>query len=152
MGALASGNVRVLNDDVVRQLRIQPAAIDAVAAREQKELERQENEYRTDREPPSLEHKIVILIDDGLATGATMRAAVKALRSHRPRHLVVAAPVGAAETCQDFEKEADEVVCAIAPHAFGAVGRWYEDFGPTSDEEVKALLHESSSPGNVVQT
>ena len=140
MGAIASGGVRVLNDDVVSALRLSPAEIDAVAAQEQRELERRERQYRDDRPPPDLRGRTVILVDDGLATGATMRAAVAALRRQGPARIVVAVPVGAAETCRDFGAEADEVVCARMPQPFYAVGLWYGDFSQTSDEEVRELL------------
>jgi predicted phosphoribosyltransferase len=140
MGAIASGGVRVLNRDVVDMLRIPESAIAAVAAREQTELERRERAYRGDRPPPEVRGKTVILIDDGLATGSTMRAAVGALRQEGPARIVVAVPAAAPETCAEFEVEVDEIVCAIAPDPFFAVGLWYEDFSETSDDEVRDLL------------
>jgi predicted phosphoribosyltransferase len=140
MGAIASGGVRVLNEDLVRTLRIPQEEIDAVAAQEQRELERREREYRGDRPPPDVRDKVVILVDDGLATGSTMRAAVAALRRQHPRRIIVAVPVGAAETCEDFGADADEVICARTPEPFYAVGLWYGDFAQTSDAEVHDLL------------
>ena len=140
MGAIASGGVRVLNEDLVRTLRVPQEDIDAVAAAEQRELERREHEYRDDRPAPDVRGRTVILVDDGLATGSTMRAAVAALRRQLPARIVVAVPVGAAETCADFSGEADEVVCARTPAPFHAVGLWYGDFAQTSDEEVRDLL------------
>ncbi len=140
MGAISSGGVRVLNEELVRTLRIPEAEIDAVAAEEQRELERREHEYRDDRPAPAVRGRTVILVDDGLATGSTMRAAVAALRRQHPARVVVAVPVGAGETCADFTDEADEVICARTPDPFYAVGLWYGDFGQTSDEEVRDLL------------
>jgi putative phosphoribosyl transferase len=141
MGAIASGGVRVLNEDVVSWYRIPEAAIDKVARTEQAELERRERAYRDGRTPVDLRDRIVVLIDDGLATGSTMKAAVKAVRAHRPSRIVVAVPVGSPETCRDFSEVADEIVCARAPDRFAAVGQWYRDFSQTTDEEVRALLH-----------
>lgn len=140
MGAIASGGVRVLNPEVVNALDIPPKMIDAVAAQEQKELERQEHAYRGDGPFPDLKGRTVIVVDDGLATGSTMRAAVKALRLMQPRRIVVAAPVAAAETCRSLAKEADEVVCVNTPEAFHAVSLWYEEFSQTTDDEVRFLL------------
>lgn len=140
MGAIASGGVRVLNDEVVSAMRIPPHMIEAVARRELQELERREREYRGDRPPPDVHGKTVILVDDGLATGASMHAAVKALRQMQPGRLVVAVPTGSPQTCEQLRSEADEVICAIEPEPFHAVGLWYEDFSQTSDEEVRELL------------
>lgn len=140
MGAIASGGVRVVNDDVVGPLGIPEAVVDAVARSEQIELERREELYRGSREPIGLAGKTVILVDDGLATGSTMRAAVKAVRQQRPSRVIVAVPVGAPSTCADLSREADEVVCLRQPDPFVAVGLWYRDFAPTSDREVRALL------------
>lgn len=140
MGAIASGGMRLLNESVVRALRISPKDIEQVAKVEQAELERREREYRDDRPPPDLRGKTVIVIDDGLATGASMRAAVVALRRQRPARLVVAVPVAAAATCEEFRSEVDEVVCASTPEPFHAVGLWYEDFSQTTDDEVRDLL------------
>lgn len=144
MGAIASGGTRVLNQDVVRYLQIPDDVIDAVAADEQRELERRERAYREGRPAPSVEDQIVILIDDGLATGSTMRAAAAALRKQNPARIVVAVPVAPAETCEDFRAEVDEVVCAATPEPFRGVGLWYEDFSQTSDAEVRALLERAS--------
>src|SRR5437588_11043742 len=139
-GAIASGGVRVLNEDVMRALPNADEIIEAVTQRETAELERREQEYRDGRPAPEIRGRTVILIDDGLATGATMRAAVKALRQRRAAKIVVAVPVGPPDTCKEFEDEADEVVCASAPAFFQAVGQYYEDFSQTSDEEVRELL------------
>src|SRR5712692_2821094 len=139
-GAIASGGVRVLNEDVMRSIPHADEAIDAVTIRETAELERREQIYREGRPPPELRDRIVILVDDGLATGATMRAAVKALRERGAAKIVVAVPVGPPDTCREFEDEADEVVCASAPEFFQAVGQYYEDFSQTSDDEVRELL------------
>jgi len=143
MGAIATGGVRVLNADVVNGLRISEAVIDAVAEREQAELTRRERLYRDDRPPPEVRGRTVILIDDGLATGATMRAAAAALRRQQPARLIVAVPVGAPSTCDELREEADEVVCAVTPEPFLAVGFWYDDFSPTTDREVRDLLERS---------
>jgi predicted phosphoribosyltransferase len=144
MGALASGGVRVLNEDIIRRLGINKRMIDAVTAEELRELDRREREYRHGREPVEVSGKVAVLVDDGLATGATMRAAVQALRRRQPRRIVVAVPVGAAETCRQFEGEVDEIICAKRPAAFGAVGMWYADFTPTSDREVCGLIEQSA--------
>ncbi|MDQ3624337.1 MAG: phosphoribosyltransferase [Verrucomicrobiota bacterium] len=140
MGAIASGGVRVLNKEVLRQLPHSDAIIEAVTARETAELERREREYRERRPAPELRGKAVILVDDGLATGATMRAAVAGLRQRGVARIVVAVPVGAPETCREFEQEVDETVCATTPEFFGAVGRYYEDFSQTTADEVRELL------------
>jgi len=140
LGAIASGGVRTLNRRVVNQLGIGGEEIERIAAREQAELERQERAYRGDRAPLEVAGKTVLLVDDGLATGATMRAAVRALREGKPSKVVVAAPTGAPDTCRELAAEADEVVCAMMPAQFRGVGRWYQDFTQTSDEEVEELL------------
>lgn len=140
LGAIATGGTRVLNEDVVRELGLSDRAIDAVAAREGEELARRERAYRGDRPAPDVRERVVILVDDGLATGATMRAAVLALRRQAPAHLVVAVPIAAPETCDAFRAEVDEVVCAVTPTPFYAVGAWYEDFAQTTDDEVRDLL------------
>ena len=139
MGAIASGGVRVMNPDVAG-MRLPESAVEAVAAREQKELERRERLYRGDRPPLELAGRIVILVDDGLATGSTMRAAAIAVKQQKPSRSVVAVPVAAPATCEQFRAEVDEVVCAITPEPFRAVGLWYEDFTQTTDDEVHALL------------
>lgn len=140
MGAIASGGVQVLNHDLIEQVGIRPDRIEQVARRERLELERRERLYRGDRPFPDLTGKTVILVDDGLATGSTMRAAVEALRSKGPRRIVVAVPVAAPETCEAFRFLADEIVCAVTPEPFHAVGLWYEDFSETTDDEVHELL------------
>src|SRR6266540_6465978 len=139
-GAIASGGVRVLNEDVMRAIPYADEAIEAVTAKETGELARREQIYREGRPPPELRNRIAILVDDGLATGATMRAAVKALRQRGAAKIVVAVPVGPPDTCREFEDEADEVVCASVPEFFQAVGQYYEDFSQTSDDEVRELL------------
>ena len=140
MGAIASGGVRVMNDDMIRGLAIPQDVIDRVTAKEAFELQRREREYRGNRPPLAVEGTIVILVDDGLATGASMRAAVTALRQLHPSKLVVATPVGDSSTCNEMRQLADEVVCAYLPDAFQAVGLWYADFSETSDDEVRDLL------------
>jgi predicted phosphoribosyltransferase len=142
MGAIASGGVRVLNRDVLDYMPVPQRMIDAVAEREQQELERREREYRGARPPLDVKEKTVIVVDDGLATGSTMRAAVAALRKMEPRRIVIAVPVAAESTCNDFRAEgiADDVVCLRTPEPFQAVGLWYSDFTQTSDDEVHALL------------
>ena len=142
MGAIASGGVRVLNDEVIRWYAIPDAVINEVARQEHAELERREREYRDGRAPIDLHERIAILVDDGLATGSSMRAAVQAARARAPARVVVAVPVGAASTCREFSSIADEIVCARMPEPFSAVGQWYEDFSQTSDEEVRALLRD----------
>jgi predicted phosphoribosyltransferase len=145
MGAIASGGVRVLNDDVMISLELEPEVIDAVAAREEKELARRERLYRGARPAPDVHGRTVILVDDGLATGSTMRAAVVALRKQGPARIVVAVPVAAPETCEEFKTEVDEAVCAATPRMFNGVGRWYDDFSQTTDEEVHDLLAQARS-------
>src|SRR5213595_2257778 len=139
-GGIASGGVRVLNEDVMRAIPHADQAIEAVTARETTELQRREQIYREGRPAPELRDRVVILVDDGLATGATMRAAVKALRQCGAARIVVAVPVGPPDTCREIEEEADETVCATTPEFFQAVGQYYEDFSQTSDEEVRELL------------
>jgi predicted phosphoribosyltransferase len=140
MGAIASGGIRVLNDEVVKWYGIPPEAIDAVAREEERELGRREIAYREGRDGVPLEGRVVILIDDGLATGSTMMAAVKAVRQRAPGRVIVAVPVGARETCGALAAVADEVVCLRMPEPFSAVGQWYLDFDQTSDDEVRTLL------------
>ena len=140
LGAIASGGVRVLNTEAIRTLNIPAETIEAVAAREEEELERREVAFRGDRPPLDVRGRKVILVDDGLATGSTMRAAVVALRQQHPQTITVAVPVAAAETCHEFRPDVDEVICARTPEPFLAVGLWYDDFTQTSDEEVRALL------------
>jgi putative phosphoribosyl transferase len=145
MGAIASGGVRQVNRDVVDALGIPDNVIDAVAAVEQQELERRERAYRGNRPPLVLVNKTVILVDDGLATGSTMRAAVVAARQQQPARVIVAVPVGAVSACADLATEADDVVCLRTPEPFVAVGLWYRDFTPTTDQEVHALLWKEDS-------
>src|SRR6266404_4222714 len=140
MGAIASGGVRVVNDDVISALPNAELILDAVTEIEREELQRRELSYRGGRSAPEVRGRTVILIDDGLATGATMRAAVAALRRRGAAKIVVAVPVGPPDTCKEFENEADEVVCATAPELFQAVGQYYEDFSQTTDDEVRELL------------
>lgn len=140
MGAIASGGIRLINDDVVREYSISRAEIDAVIAAEERELERRERIYRDGRPLPPLENRTVILVDDGLATGASMQAAVLAVREQSPGRIIVAAPVAAVETCDDFRALVDEIVCVETPDPFYAVGIWYEDFEQTTDQEVHDLL------------
>lgn len=140
MGAIALGNVRVLNEDVVKELLIPQSTIDAVVKQEQRELERRARTYRGDRPVPELAGKIVILVDDGIATGATLRAAVAAVRVQQPAKIVVAVGVAPPETCYDLAREVDELICIMQPTPFWGVGLWFEDFGATSDEEVRMLL------------
>jgi len=144
LGAIATGGVLVLNEDLVLHLNIPSHVIEDIAARERSELERREQAYRDGRQPPETRGRTVILVDDGLATGATMRAAVTALRQSQPKRIIVAVPVAAPESCQELRREADEVICAITPESFHGVGEWYEDFSQTSDEEVRALLAQAS--------
>jgi len=151
MGAIATGGVRVLNDELVGGLRIPDYIIDEVAAWEQQELERRERLYRGDRPVPDVRGRTVILVDDGLATGATMQAAVKALRLQQPARIVVAVPTAAPETCTQLKAVADDVICAITPEPFHAVGLWYEDFSQTTDEEVRDLLAQGSDRRSEVQ-
>jgi putative phosphoribosyl transferase len=145
MGALASGGVRVLNDEVVAGLGLSETIINKVAEKEQQELERRERLYRDDRPAPDLHGRTVILVDDGLATGATMRAAVRALQQQQPAQLVVGVPVSSPETCQEFQTEVDDIVCARTPRPFHSVGLWYDDFSQTTDDEVRDLLHSAAN-------
>src|SRR5213082_355196 len=140
VGAIASGGVRVLNDDVARALPNADEIIEAVTARETAELQRREQSYRDGRPAPELRDKTIILVDDGLATGATMRAAVKALRQRGAAKIVVAVPVGPPDTCQEFAHDADEAICLSTPPFFQAVGQYYADFSQTTDEDVRELL------------
>jgi putative phosphoribosyl transferase len=150
MGAIASGGVRVLNEDIVSYLRIPDEVIDAIAEVEQRELARRERAYRNDRPPPDVKGRVVILIDDGLATGSTMRAAAASLRLQKPGRIVVAVPVSSPETCHELRSEIDEIVCAVTPENFQGVGLWYEDFLQTSDEEVCELLKRAQQQQQLV--
>jgi predicted phosphoribosyltransferase len=149
LGAIASGGVRVLNEDVVRALPNANELVESITARELAELQRREQTYRDGRPAPELRGRIAILVDDGLATGATMRAAVKALRQLGAAKIIVAVPVGAADTCRELEQEVDETVCVMAPEWFQAVGQFYEDFSQTSDDEVRELLTRAARGGSV---
>jgi predicted phosphoribosyltransferase len=140
MGAIASGGLVLLNQEMVRALGIGPNLINDVISTQRAELERRDRQYRGDRPPPDVRGKAVILIDDGLATGASMRAAVAALRQQHPARIVVAVPIAAPSTCAEFREEVDEIVCACTPEPFRAVGLWYEDFTQTTDGEVRDLL------------
>ena len=147
MGAVATGGVRVLNEEIVHGLGIPDQVIDAVAARELQELSRRERLYRNGRAAPDVNHKTVILVDDGLATGATMRAAVQALKQQHPDRIIVAVPTASADTCEALRAEADDVVCAATPEPFLAVGYWYDNFAQTTDAEVRDLLAQRESRG-----
>lgn len=140
VGAIASGGVRVLNEAIVKELRLSQTLIDQIAYREEGELHRREILYRGDRPAPPVRGRTVILTDDGLATGASMRAAILALRRQEPKRIIVAVPVAAEEACDEFSTIADEIVCAYTPAPFRAIGLWYEDFSQTTDEEVQQLL------------
>ena len=140
LGAIASGGIQVFNQSLIRRAGLPNEAIKRVALREQEELRRRERVYRGDRPAPELRGKVVILVDDGLATGATMRAAVQAVRERNPARVIAAVPTAAIEVCDALREEADEVVCAFTPEPFNAVGLWYEDFTQTSDAEVRRLL------------
>jgi len=148
IGAIASGGVRVVSEDVIQEYGIPPHVLDEIARRERAELERREREYRRGRPPVELRNRVAILVDDGLATGSSMRAAVEAVRALAPARVVVAVPVGAPSTCEALAALADEVVCAREPEPFSAVGLWYRDFSQTTDAEVRALLerHDEHSP------
>jgi predicted phosphoribosyltransferase len=148
MGAISTGGVRVLNDDVVSYLGIPGDVIDAVAAGELKELERRERAYRGNRPEPDVRGKTVILIDDGLATGSTMRAAAAALRQQNPARIIVAVPVSAPQICDEYRMGVDEIICAKTPEPFLGVGMWYEDFSQTTDDEVRALLSKAGNDAN----
>jgi putative phosphoribosyl transferase len=144
MGAIASGGLRVISEDVVEALGIPDRSIAEVAANEEHELQRQERAYRGDRPLPEIQSRTVILIDDGLATGATMRAAVLVLQTQQPGQVIVAVPFAPRETCEALRTEADEVICALTPESFMAVGEAYQNFSQVSDEEVRELLHRSA--------
>jgi putative phosphoribosyl transferase len=147
-GAIATGGVRVLNEDLIESLGISKNMIHAITRQEQKELKRRKRLYRGDRLELNVQGRVVILVDDGLATGSSMRAALVALRQMQPSGLTIAVPVGAPATCDEFRGETDEVICAITPDPFLAVGQWYEDFSQTSDEEVRELLQSAAAHAN----
>jgi len=140
MGAIASSGVRVLNEEVLSYLSVDRKVLEGVTERELRELDRREEEYRGGLPPPDVRGKTALLVDDGLATGSTMRAAVQALKQLGPSRIVVAVPTAAPQTCEEFAVEVDEVVCAITPEPFYAVGAWYKDFSQTTDDEVRELL------------
>jgi len=143
MGAIATGGVRILNEEIVEYLGISRNTIEAVAEKEWRELERRERDYRDGRSTPAVQGRVVILVDDGLATGSTMRAAAAAIQKQGPARLVIAVPVAAAQTCAEIGREVDEIVCAYTPEPFQAVGLWYRDFSQTKDEEVRELLDQA---------
>ena len=143
MGAIASGGVRLIDENLVRQLGLTVDDVEQVVEQEQRELERRERQYRGDRPFPDVTGRTGILVDDGLATGASMRVAVAALRQEHPARIVVAVPIAPPDTCATLREEADDVVCALTPEPFYAVGLWYKDFTQTTDEEVHDLLTES---------
>jgi putative phosphoribosyl transferase len=144
MGAIATGGVRVLDKEITTEMNIPEQVIDAVVQREQEELQRRERLYRGDRSTPSVRGRTVILVDDGMATGSSMRAAAIAVRQMQPSKLIVAVPVAARQTCDDFKNEVDEVICALTPEPFMAVGTWYSDFSQTNDDEVRQLLERAA--------
>lgn len=143
IGAVASGGIRVLNEDLIRELHLSPALIDQITAREERELQRREDLYREHQPPAPIRGRTVILVDDGLATGASMKAATQAVRLQEPNRLIVAVPVAARQTCEEFSSYADKIICAYAPSHFVAVGIWYGEFAQTSDQEVRQLLADS---------
>jgi predicted phosphoribosyltransferase len=140
MGAIASGGIRVMNEEVMQQIRISDSEIEAVVKREEMELKRRETAYRGNRPQLDVKGLTVILVDDGLATGATMRAAVTALKRQKPLRIVIAVPTASPDVCDEFRAEVDEILCGMTPAPFHAVGAWYEDFSQTTDEEVQQLL------------
>ena len=144
LGAIASGGVRVLNKELISYMRVPDDVLDQVTRREQDELERREQMYRKGRPPASVSGRTVVLIDDGLATGASMLAASRALRPQGAARIVVAVPVASRQTCDDFRREVDEIICLATPHPFGAVGIWYEDFAQVSDQQARTLLEEAA--------
>ena len=151
MGAIASGGIRVLNDEVIHALHLPRQVVEEVTAREQRELQRRQQLYRDGRPAPDVKGRTVILIDDGLATGATMRAALRALRQQQPARLIVAVPVGARSACRELLGEADEVICARTPEPFFGVGWWYQQFEQTSDQEVHDLLARAAQERTIQQ-
>jgi predicted phosphoribosyltransferase len=152
MGAIATGGVRILDRQLIQMYGVPADAIELVTTQERQELARRERLYRDDRPPPDVRGRTAILIDDGLATGSTMRAAVEALREEGARRIVVAVPVAPIDTCEAMKDEVDEIVCAVTPEPFRAVGIWYADFGETTDEEVRELLALASATENGAAT
>jgi predicted phosphoribosyltransferase len=150
MGAIASGDLVVLNQPVIRALHVLPEDIQRVIERERNEITRREKQYRGDRPAPDVHDRLVILVDDGLATGATMRAAARTVRSRSPQRLIVAVPIGSAEACAELQSDADQVICAATPAHFSAVGACYRSFRQTTDAEVRELLNLSQSPASFI--
>jgi putative phosphoribosyl transferase len=144
MGAIATGGTRVLNQEVLQQVAVPPQTLEQVTQREHQELNRRQRLYRGDQPDPQVQGRIVIVIDDGLATGSTMLAAVQALRQQAPARIVAAVPVAPPETCDMLSEYVDELVCLLQPSSFGGVGRWYDDFDQTSDQEVRDLLQHAA--------
>ncbi len=140
MGAIAPGGIMVLNEELVRSLKISQKAIEQVITKEQQELERRDRVYRGDRPVPDLSHRTIILVDDGIATGSTIKAAIFTIKQQQPKRIIVAVPVAPPEVCQELKEEVDEVICLLTPEWLYAIGLWYEDFSPTTDEEVRNLL------------
>ncbi len=149
MGAIASGGVRILNEDLIQALNISQSEIKAVIEQEQQELQRRESAYRDDRPMPDLNDKTVILIDDGTATGSTMKAAIRGVKQHNPAQVVVALPVGSEEACKEIGQTVDELTCLMIPKNFGGVGAWYDRFNQTRDEEVRHLLQKANQSDTV---
>jgi putative phosphoribosyl transferase len=149
MGAIASGGVRVFNHEVIHRLGLSGSIIEAIAQERQKELQQREEAYRDGRGPTAVENRTVLVVDDGLATGASMNAAIRALRQRRPRSISVAVPTGSVDTCNQLRNEADEVVCVMTPEPFYSIGVWYSDFMPISDEEISRLLKEATEERRV---
>jgi putative phosphoribosyl transferase len=144
MGAIASGGVRVLNEELIATVGIPPAMVERVAAKEEVEITRREQVYRGNRPQPQIGGRTVILVDDGLATGATMTAVAKAVQAHQPKRTVAAVPVGSIDACDDLQEHVNEVICLATPEPFYAVGLWYEDFSPTTDDEVRDLIERAT--------
>lgn len=144
MGAIATGGVRVFNEEVIQHLGVSESWIEAAIREQEEELRRREDVYRGDRPPLQIRDRTVILVDDGLATGASMRAAVRALRLREPAAITVAVPIGSRDTCDQFRSEVEEVVCGRTPEPFHAVGAWYRNFTQTTDEEVRELLNRAA--------
>ncbi|MDB6112215.1 MAG: putative phosphoribosyltransferase [Pedosphaera sp.] len=149
MGAIASGGVRVFNHEVIHRLGLSGSIIEAIAQERQKELQQREAVYRDGREPLAVENRTILLVDDGLATGSSMNAAIRALRQRRPKAISVAVPIGAADTCDQLRNEADEVVCVMTPEPFYSIGVWYSDFMQVPDEEISRLLRQAADDRRV---
>jgi putative phosphoribosyl transferase len=145
MGAIATGGILVFNDDIIQELDIPKKQIDEVIRRESQELNRRNKKYRGNRTFPDIEGKTIILVDDGIATGATIKAAIKALRLQHPASIIVAVPVAAISTCEEIASTVDKIICPLAPKHFNAVGAWYENFSQTEDEEVHELLAKTTN-------